>query len=150
MLTIFKWLHSNLFGYSYIMPFYHLYKKLIINQFNVKMCIVFKFLSSKEAEKYINSMCKRKTSAFFAFVFILCLSPYVNRVQVLSRHSFGTAHTNLNKGTNFKWLFCFLCQEDVMCCTWESIADRTFRFLLKPGLRNLWKSKKHFSEKLKP
>lgn len=51
-------------------------------------------------------MCKRKNS--FRFLFFL-LSNIV--YSFFPEHIFGTANTNLNKGTHFKWLFCFLCQE---------------------------------------
>lgn len=88
--------------------FYHLYKKWIIDQFNMK-CVQLHFylVKKQKKKKHINSMCKIKPhSAFFSFCFQMLIV-----YNFFPEHGFGTANTNLNKGTNFKWLFCFLCQE---------------------------------------
>lgn len=104
------------------MPFYHLYKKGIINQFNMKMCTVLKFLPTKETERYISPMFKKENSSlFFSLLFLLFLFFAFPKMLTMHRffpeHSFGTACAKLNKGTNFKWLLCILYKGNVNCAT---------------------------------
>lgn len=155
MLAIFKWLHSNIFGYSYIMPFYHLYKKWIISQFNLKMCIVLKFLSSKEIQKYRNSLYKKENShwkktprffALFSFFFLhslhwLCTGSFWN--IVLALHMLVWIKELILSGS-----FAFYAKKMSDVLHMESTADTAFRFPLNLVL-DICGGKKSITENLR-